>query len=92
MDSQTAFRWNPVASRVVRTRCKKHKSFLSLLHSSPAGAAKHRRLFAKHLRGRSSVSLHSLLFCCDAVLKQTVRNVVFVNGEIRFLNQVSKSL
>ncbi len=64
----------------------------SLQSSGPAGAAKHRRLFAKHPRGRSSASLRSLLFCCDAVLKQTVRNVVFVNREIRFLNQVSKSL
>ncbi len=57
-------------------------SLLSLLHSSPAGGAKTHAFVCQtplNLRGRSSVSPRSLLFCCDAVLIKTVRNVVSVN-------------
>ncbi len=68
---------------------------LVLFHSSPAGGAKTHAFVlqtALNLRGRSSVSPRSLLFCPDAGSIQTARNVVSVNREIQFLNQVSKSL
>ncbi len=44
-------------------------------------------------RRRSSFTAFSIvLFCCDAGLIQTVRNVVSVNREIQFLDQVNKYL
>ncbi len=57
-------------------------------------ALKHMFVFQTllNLRGRSSVSPRSLLFCPDAGSIQTARNVVSVNREIQFLNQISKSL
>ncbi len=68
---------------------------LAASRSSPAGGTKTYAFVCQttlNLRGRSSVSSCSLLFCCDAGLTQTVRNVVSVNIKIQFLNQVSKSL
>ncbi len=68
---------------------------LAASRSSPADGAKTHAFVCQttlNLRGRSSVSTCSLLFCCDAGLIQTVRNVVSVNIKIQFLNQVSKSL
>ncbi len=63
---------------------------LAASHSSPAGGAKTHTFVCQtplNLRGRRLVSPRSLLFCRDGL-----KNLVSVNREIQFLNQVSKYL